>query len=150
MCLRESVWSTARGGTVSLAVSWSSVLYHSSILYESEVSGLSLTSIGFIIQPYRRQCGKGWGHSCHTKQGMALKFACWEEAGAARESLKTSVYYAWWCARQSEQKIIVSILRKDHEFQWFPEVQTGDLLRLFSLPLYLWMSLHSVVSTHDF
>ena len=93
---------------------------------------------------------KGWGHSCNTKRDTALKFAWRGEAEAAWESVKTSVCYAWWCARQSEQKIIVSILRKDHEFQWFPKAQAEDLLRLCLYPLYLCMSLQSAVSPDDF
>lgn len=94
--------------------------------------------------------GKGWGRSCNTKGDAALKFAWWGEADASSDSVKTSVCYARWCARQTEQKIIVSILRKDHELQWFPKAQAEDLLRLCLYPLYLCMSPQSAVSADDF
>lgn len=115
------------------------------------VSSSPLMSSEFIIQPvWKVETGKGWGHSCNTKSDTALKFAWWGEADASWDSVKTSVCYAWWCARQSEQKIIVSTLRKDHELQWFPKAQAEDLLRLCLYPLYLCMSLQSAVSTDDF
>lgn len=94
--------------------------------------------------------GKGWKHCCDTKSNTALKFAWLGEADSSWDSVKTSVCYAWWCARQSRRQIIVSILRKDHELQWFPKVQADDLLRLCLYPLYLRMSLQNVVSADDF
>lgn len=69
---------------------------------------------------------------------------------ASSDSVKTSVCYARWCARQTEQKIIVSTRRKDHELQWFPKAQAEDLLRLRLYPLYLCMSPQTAVSTDDF
>lgn len=74
--------------------------------------------------------GKGWGRSCNTKGDATLKFACWGKA----EAMETSVCDARRCARQTEQKIIVSILRKDHELQWFPKAQAEDLPRLRLYP----------------
>lgn len=115
------------------------------------MSSLPLMSTRFILPAvWEVVTGKGWGQSCNTKSDTALKFAWWGEADAPRDSVKTSVCYAWWRARQSEQKIIVSILRKDHEFQWFPKAQADDLLRLCLYPLYLCMSVKSAVSTADF
>lgn len=82
--------------------------------------------------------GKGWEstRNCYTKRDMALKFAWWGEADSLWDSRKTSVCYAWWCERRSEQQIIVSILRKDHEFQWFPKARAGDFLRLCPLSMH--------------
>ena len=115
------------------------------------MSSLSLRGPGFIFQLYETQpLEKVEDVVVIQRRDAALKFAWWGGAAASRASPKTSVCYAWWCARQSEQKIIVSILRKDHEFQWFPEAQAADFLRLCLYPLYLCMSLQSAVSTDDF
>lgn len=89
--------------------------------------------------------GKGWGRSCNTKGESTLKFAWWGKA----EAVETSVCDARRCARPTEQKIIVSILRKDHELQWFPKAQAEDLPRLRLSPRDLCMSLQSAVSTDD-
>ena len=43
------------------------------------------------------------------------------------ELLEMSVCCAGCCERQGEQRIIVSIPRKDHECQWFYKAQGGDL-----------------------
>lgn len=95
--------------------------------------------------------GKGWGRSCNTEGAAAdLKFAWWGEVDASAHPDEAGVCYARWCARQTEQKIIVSTRRKDHELQWFPKAPAEDLPRLRLHPLYLCMSPQTAVSTDDF
>lgn len=136
-----------------LPVVCSSKVYQSKILYDSE--GMcqachlwALDSSSSCVKRYWLE--KGWGHSCNTKSDKTLRFACWGAPDAAWDSVKTSVCYAWWCARQGEQKIIVSTLRKDHEFQWFPKGRQKIYWDYAFTPLYLCMSPQSAVSTCDF